>query len=46
MSPIIQVVEEWAGHCANPAVNSDKVWASCYTSSGHYLAVWGRRSTA
>jgi predicted DNA-binding WGR domain protein len=41
----IQVIEEWAGHFREPVVNSDKVWAAAYTSSGHYLAVWGRRST-
>ena len=40
-----EIVEEWAGHYANPSLNSDKVWAGCYTADGHYLAVWGRRST-
>ena len=41
-----EVVEEWAGHYVNPALRSDKVWAGCYTADGHYLAAWGRRSTA
>src|SRR5262245_48585047 len=43
---VIRVIDEWAGHYANPVINSDKVWAGCCTSSGHYLAAWGRRSTA
>jgi predicted DNA-binding WGR domain protein len=46
MAPIIQVLEEWVGHAADPRINMDKVWAGCYTADGHYLAAWGRRSTA
>jgi predicted DNA-binding WGR domain protein len=43
MSTTLVVIEEWAAHNRNEAVNADKVWAAAYTSSGHYLAVWGRR---
>ncbi len=39
----MQIVAEWAGHYYDPVENSDKIWASAWTDTGDYLAVWGRR---
>lgn len=39
------IVEEKALHCRDEARNHDKIWASCHSSSGIYLSIWGRRDS-
>jgi predicted DNA-binding WGR domain protein len=41
----MQIITEWAGHFYDPNINSDKIWASTYTDTGDYIAVWGRRGS-